>query len=311
MILLLFILSGPVGEYLGLDYHFFTYSQGFDSLHTLTSDSGDITITDTFSVLDTLTYQGHPAYLTRRVRISDLSPRADTTLSWEIGDSLFTYTVLGETVQVKSYVIPFTVGSRWDLGLVGDTLIGDFDNDGIDDTLIVEQSSALVSDSLPISVPLGTFYAFQLDLTIFLRGWQSYISDSCRLWIRDLQHLVPYLGVIRDSTVIIDTVRLFNIWVWAATMILYTEAVDTGYIGIREAETSQLPLLYPILGGVRIHGSGSWMVEVYDVAGRCCEERKVRIDQSGEFRPPLPSGIYFARIRGKKGIRSIKFLVLK
>ncbi|HIE05844.1 MAG TPA: T9SS type A sorting domain-containing protein [bacterium (Candidatus Stahlbacteria)] len=308
---ILLLITGPVGDYLGLDYQFFIYAEGFDSLYTITGDSGDVSIFDTSTVIDTLTYQGHPAYKTLHVRISDLFGGYDTTLAWEVGDSLFSYMAIGETVMIKNYVIPFFVGSNWQFGIVGDTLIGDFDDDGIDDTLYVQIAEGLVTDSLNVTVPLGSFDAFEVQLTVYCTGWQSSVGDSCRLWLRPRQLITPYLGLIKDSILIEDTIRIYNNWVWAMTGIMYSEAVDTGYIGIAEAPQPSFQSVRPIRNGVEISGDGEYEMWIYDIIGRQCLMKTLTIQGSGQFRPELPAGIYFARIRHKGQLITTKFVIVK
>ena len=310
-VLILMIIAGPVGDYVGLDYHFFVHSQGFDSMYTLIGDSGDVNIIDTNLVLDTFQYQNHPAYLTWHHRISNVFPAQDSILSYEIGDSLFTHIAIGDTILVKGYVIPFSVGNSWQLDIVGDTLIGDIDNDGIDDTLLVIIAEAMVTDSLQVSVPLGTFDAFKLRMTMFLRGWQSSIGDSCRIWINEDQYLTPYLGVIKDTVIIEDTIKLYNNWIWAMTAIIYSEAADTGYIGIAEGEPNRFESIQTVLGEIRINGTGDYTIDIFDAIGRCCLKKHLQVDKTFEFRPGLPSGVYFARVRKGDETKIVKVLILR
>lgn len=309
--LIVALIAGPVGDYLGLDYQFFIYSQGFDSMYTIVGDSGDASIYDTSTVVDTLTYQGHPAYKTTHVRVSQLFPADDSTLAWEIGDSLFTYIAISETVQIKGYVTPFSIGLNWQLGIVGDTLIGDFDGDGIDDTLYVQIAEGRVIDSLSVTVPLGTFDAFEVQLTIYCKGWQSLINDSCRLWFKDRQFLAPYLGQVKDSILIEDTIRMYNNWIWGMTAIMYSEAVDTGYIAVAEQPRQSFSTILPIANGIEITGTGEYEIGIYDIIGRQCLTKILLIDGSYQFKPALTSGIYFARVKHKGSLGTTKFVIMK
>lgn len=309
MIFLIFALvTGPVGDYLGYDYDFSLIYQGFDSLYSIIGDEGDTIIYDTITVIDTLTYGGYAAYLNRHIRISDLWMRSDTLFSWENEDTLFTY-ISRDTVFQRTYITPFYTGLQWDLGITGETLIIDIDNDNIEDTLIVQSGVSEVLDSVVTTVPLGTFGTFNISSTMNLCGWQSLLGDSCRIWIRDWQWLSPNTGVVRDSIVIIDTVRQY-VWFELLRYIMYSEAIDSGYAGITEARTVTKGPVQSILNGIRISESGHYFIDIYDVTGRWITDYNIYIDSEYKLRPVLTPGVYFARVMHESGQISIKFLII-
>ncbi len=311
MILIIALIAGPVGDYLGYDYQLSFVSQGYDSLYSPSGDEGDNTIFDTVTIIDTLTHLGHPAYLTHHIRISDLFYRYDTSLSWEIGDTLFGYISILDTIFAKLYVTPFYVGRQWDLGATGDTLTMDIDGDGIDDTLVVQNGESEVIDSLWITVPLGTFDAFKILTTMYLTGWQSLFDGPCRVWTREHQWLSAYHGVIRDSAIIIDSVKFFGLWIEAARMITYSEATDSGSIAIAWQQEKVFGSILPIVNGIRISGSGNYQIEVYDVLGRLRIRYDMQIDGTKKLRPELEAGAYFVRVKKGSQIGTFKFVIIR
>lgn len=309
MILLIFaLINGPVGDYIGYDFDFSIAYQGYDSLYSLIGNNGDSTIYDTVMVIDTLTYNGYPAYFNRHVRISDLWSRNDTIFSWEVEDTLFTY-ITRDTVSQKTYITPFYTGLQWDLDIAGETLIIDIDNDSIYDTLIVQSGVAQVIDSSMTTVPLGAFGAFEISSSINVTGWQSYFDDSCRIWIRNWQWLCPYIGVVKDSTVIIDTVHQV-IWLELGRFIFYSEAVDSGYTAINELTNHDENKIQPVLNGILISGSGSFIIDIYDICGRWIYNDNIYIKNKYRLKPDLIPGIYFARVINNNGMMTVKFVVI-
>jgi hypothetical protein len=310
MILLAFILiSGPVGDYLGYDFNHLIAYQGYDSLYFIIGSNGDSTIYDTVTVIDTLSYGPNPAYLSRHMRVSDLVARQDTLFSWEAGDTLFTV-MTRDTVVQKSYITPFYTGLQWDLDLAGETLIIDIDMDSIYDTLVVQTSTAEVVDSVVLTVPLGTFDAFKITSTINVSGWQSYINDSCRIWIRDNQWLCPYAGVIKDSIVLIDTAHQY-VWLELLRLIMYSEAVDSGHTGITEMRSLSQDPIQAMLNGIIVTGQGSYRVDIYDLSGRWIKTYDIYCDEQYVLRPVLSPGIYFASIKNERRISKTKFIIIK
>lgn len=309
MLLVFVLIAGPVGDYLGYDYDFSISFQGYDSLYSILGDDGDTTIFDTVTVIDTVTYGGYPAYINRHVRVSDILSRNDTLFSWEVSDTLFTY-ITRDSVFQKTYVIPFYTGLQWDLEITGETLILDIDNDDIDDTLIVQSGLGEVIDSVMITVPLGTFDAFNVLSTIHLTGWQSLIDDSCRIWIRDWQWLSPNTGVVQDSIVMIDTVKQF-VWFELSRLIMYSEAVDSGYTGIFEWQRNTASAVKPIANGIVITGNGNHLIAIYDISGRWITEYDIYVDGKYRLMPDLVSGVYFAWLRNNSYVLSTKFVIVR
>ncbi|MGB3480351.1 MAG: T9SS type A sorting domain-containing protein [bacterium] len=308
ILLTLTLIAGPVGNYIGYDYDYSIAYQGYDTLYSIIGNDGDTTIYDTVTIIDTLTYGGYPAYLNRHIRVSDLWSRNDTLFSWEVGDTLFTY-ITRDTVSQRTYVTPFHTGSQWDLDIAGETLIIDIDMDSIYDTLIVQSGVAEVIDSITTTVPLGTFDAFKISSTMNLTGWQSYFNDSCRIWIKAWQWLSPYTGIVRDSTVIIDTVHQV-IWFELARLIFYSEAVDSGYTGIEELHNSPTTIMLPVINGIVISGTGYHLIDIYDVTGRHVSSYDIYCDGEYRLKPKLVSGVYFAQVTKNEEQISVKFVVI-
>jgi hypothetical protein len=307
------LIAGPVGDYLGYNYQFYIASQGYDSIYTIMGDEGDTMIVDTSTIIDTFTYNGNPAYMGRHVRISTLFNQHDTTLSWEIGDTLFGYLMIeGDTLITKAYVTPFYVGLVWDLGVTGETLITDIDGDNIDDTLVVQTGDGEIVDSLSLNVPLGTFDTYEVLLTVYMTGWQSLINDQCRLWMWNHHWLSPYIGVVQDSTVIIDSIFQY-IWLEALRGHMYSEAVDTGYVAVREHASGSVSdnVITPVMNGIMLQGSDHYTVDVYDITGYKIARYAVTISGKYTLIPNLPSGVYFARVRGHQNIATTKFIILR
>lgn len=313
MILIITLIAGPVGDYLGYDYQFFIASRGYDSLYSIMGDYGDDTIFDTVTVIDTLTYLGYPAYSIHHIRVSDVFALNDTTLCWETGDTLFGYiSILDmDTLLAKLYVTPLYLSLQWDLEITGETLIIDIDFDGIDDTLIVQSGDSRVTDSLLVTVPLGSFGAFEVLTTMYLNGWQSYVNDSCRIWVRDYQWLTPYFGVVRDSISFVDSVIFVGSWMEVATGIMYSEAVDSGYVGIAEQQEKVFGSILPIPNGIRISANGNYQIKIYDVLGRLLLRYDMKIDGVKKLKPNLEAGIYFAQIKKENNIATTKFVVIR
>jgi hypothetical protein len=313
MILIFALIAGPVGDYLGYNYEFFVTSEGYDSLYSIMGDYGDDTIFDTVTTIDTFTYNSYPAYLNHHVRISSLFSRNDTTQSWEVGDTLFGYLNIEEdTVLAKIYVTPFYVGLWWNLEITGETLIVDIDGDDIDDTLVVQSGEGEILDSLSITVPLGTFEVFKVMHTIYMTGWQSYIEGDCRIWIWDCQWLSTNFGIVKDSIVFIDSVSLF-IWIEAARGYMYSEAIDTGYVAISEHRQSKNieRSILPVLNGIIIIGSDDYNIDVYNISGRMVAHYALIIHGKRILKPALPSGVYFARVKGDSRTETIKFVIVR
>ena len=308
ILIALALIAGPVGDYIGYDFDFSIAYQGYDSLYSIIGNDGDSVIYDTITVIDTLTYSGYPAYINRHVRISDIWSRNDTVFSWEVEDTLFTY-ITRDTVSQKTYVTPFYPGLQWDLNITGETLIVDIDNDSIYDTLIVQSGNAQVTDTCTITVPLGTFDVFEILSTINVNGWQSYFNDSCRIWIRSWQWLCPYLGVVKDSTTIIDTVHQV-IWLELGRFVFYSEALDSGYTAITEHKNCEERKIQPVLNGIVISGTGYYLVDIYDIAGRWIYDDNIHIKNRYRLTPDLAPGIYFARVKNNKELISVKFVVI-
>jgi hypothetical protein len=311
--LIITLLAGPVGDYLGYDYQFYIASEGYDSLFTIMGDDGDSMVVDTAATIDTFTYNGHPAYLNHRVRISTINALNDTALCWEIGDTLFGYMIIaGDTLVTKTYVTPFYTGLVWDLQVVGETLIVDIDGDGIDDTLVVQSGEGEVCDSLSLTVPLGTFDVFNVVLAIHIEGWQSIINGQCRLWLWDHQWLSPGFGVVQDSVVIIDSVMMY-VWLEAARVCMYSEAVDTGYVAVAEHRQSAIgaQAVLPVVNGILLVGYGDYDIDVYDVSGKMVTQYKVIVNGNRRLKPELPCGVYFARVQGAERADTVKFIVIR
>ncbi|MEO0129023.1 MAG: T9SS type A sorting domain-containing protein [candidate division WOR-3 bacterium] len=298
-ILIIVLFAGPVGNYLGYTYQFYLGFNGKDSLYTILGDpTMDPTVYDTIIVIDTFRYNNYPAYSLRRVRYSDVLPLNSTTMSYEKGDSMFGSTILGD-IQAKLYVIPFVVNNQWDPGVTGETLIVDIDNDDILDTLVIQSASITVVSQEVVSVPLGTFNTYKLRSVLYLRGKQSYGGGlPCRIWARDYQWMCPYVGMVKDSIHIIDSV-LFFFWLKGAEVFASSKANGYGWIAIAEKKKSDLRGIFPTMNGVVISGSGHYTIEIYDALGRLYNQWRIKLDD-GEVKRlklELNSGIYFARIK--------------
>jgi hypothetical protein len=312
LILIFMVVSGPVGDYLGYQNNAFIANTGYDSLFTIVATDGDSTIADTISVIDTLHLGPYPAYRTRHIRLSDVASRHDTTLSWEIGDTLFT-PFTGDSSFMRLYVTPFTTGQQWDLGITGDTLIADIDFDGIDDTLIVQSSEGMVIDSTTVTVPVGTFETFEILLTVNLAGWQSYIDDSCHVWTHAHQWISPYFGPVRDSTILIDTVFQY-IWFEAMRLITFSEAVDSGYTHVAE-QSDEMVLntkkSYAAINTITLKSNGVHHIELYDVTGTLVDECQLYVEGNQVYKPPVSAGVYFAYIENNGTHLIVKCVVVR
>jgi hypothetical protein len=312
MVLLMFaLIAGPVGDYLGFQYDGFITGSGYDSMFTVGGDSGDSTVTDSSIVLDTLTHNGYPAYLNRHVRISDILDVDDITIAWEIGDSMFSYFSQADTTPMKIGVIPFSVGAQWDMGIAGETLCFDIDGDHIIDTLAIQSAEAEVLGYTPLTVPLGTFYAYGVLYDAYMTGWQSILGDSCRIHVDQYHWFVPYLNRIKDSTVVIDSMFQY-IWFEGARIVQYTEATDTGYTGITElSENTTVQSAIPIPNGIMLFGDRRCTIEIFDVSGRIRMTYDCNINGTYRLTPSLQSGIYFARIRSNRKDETVKFIFVE
>jgi hypothetical protein len=306
--LMLALIAGPVGDYIGYNYDYSIAYQGYDTLYSLLGNNGDTTIYDTTTTIDTLHYGGYPAYLNRHIRVSDLWSRNDTLFSWEVGDTLFTY-ITRDTVSQRTYVTPFYTGLQWDLDITGETLIIDIDIDSIYDTLIVQSGIAEVTDSAMTTVPLGTFDVFKISLIIHVTGWQSFINDSCRIWLRDWQWLSPYIGIVKDSTVVIDTIHQV-IWLELARFVFYSEAVDSGHTAVAEHQNYQQNSIRPVLNGILISEPGYHLIDIFDVSGRLVTSYDIFCDGRYLIKPKILSGVYFARLQNTYGISATKFVII-
>jgi hypothetical protein len=308
ILLVLTLIAGPVGDYIGYDYDYSIAYQGYDTLYSIFGDDGDTTVYDTVTTIDTLNYGGNPAYFNRHIRVSDLWSRNDTLFSWEVGDTLFTY-ITRDTISQKTYVTPFYTGLQWDLDIAGETLIIDIDNDSIHDTLVVQSGIAEVTDSVMITVPLGTFDVFEISSTMNVIGWQSLFDDSCRIWIRDWQWLAPYIGIVKDSTVVIDTVHQV-IWFELGRFIFYSEAVDSGYTAVAEFHDDPERAIQPILNGIVIYGNGYHLIDIYDTSGRWVISYEIFCDGKYKLNPRILPGVYFARLHTARGLSTTKFVII-
>ena len=308
MLLIFTLIAGPVGDYIGYDFDFSIAYQGYDSLYSIIGDDGDSTIYDTVTIIDTLIYGGYPAYINRHVRLSGIWVRNDTVFSWEVGDTLFTY-ITRDTVSQKTYVTPFYPGLQWDLDVAGETLIIDIDNDSIYDTLIVQSGSAQVIDTCTTTVPLGTFDVFEISSTINVHGWQSFINDSCRIWIRSWQWLCPYFGIVKDSTAIIDSIPQY-VWLELGRFVFYSEAVDSGFTAVCESNNYDDSKIQPILNGIVISGTGYFIVDIYDTAGRRVLSYDIYCQRKYKLKPDLLPGVYFARFTCGGLTSTTKFVII-
>ncbi len=212
---------------------------------------------------------------------------------YEVGNTLRRLMVMGRrrssTVKanVREFVTPFSVGSKWTLGIAGNTYVADVDGDTnwtVLDTFVVTKDSAYVVSMGTISVPAGTFdsvYTIRLRLegrvwssVVYSRTGSSSAAWSDTFYIERYVYLRPRVGYVKDSVFQYGKWRFLfiNIRVYLWETSLYSMGhrdeilISKGYVDLSE------------------------FGRIYDIKGKKVAEGKGKIY--------LNRGVYFVQMRG-------------
>ncbi len=110
---------------------------------------------------------------------------------------------------ILAYRTPLSVGDSWKLGIEG-SYYGDYDSDGQEDTVNITHDSAFVVSQGNYSVPAGNFNAFRIHRRARIEHRLSSAPQPVIEWFNSFEEFVPQLGMIYDSTVVVDSVGSFE-----------------------------------------------------------------------------------------------------
>ncbi len=251
---------------------------------------------ETLLVNQRFTYMGYNAKGIERRVYYDATPSpifVDTF--YEVGNTLRRLMVMGRTrsstvkANVREFVTPFSVGSKWTLGIAGKTYVADVDGDTnwtTLDTFVVTKDSVYVLSMGTVSVPAGTFDSvYTIRIRIEGRAWSSIVysrtGSSSAAWsdtfyIDRYVYLRPRVGYIKDSVFQYGKWRFLfiNIRVYFWETSLYSMGnrdeilISKGYVDLSE------------------------FGRIYDIKGKKVAEGKGKIY--------LKKGVYFVQIGGRK-----------
>ncbi len=251
---------------------------------------------ETLLVNQRFTYMGYNAKGIERRVYYDATPSpiyVDTF--YEVGNTIRRLMVMGRTrssavkANVREFVTPFSVGSKWTLGIAGNTYVADVDGDTnwtVLDTFVVTKDSVYVLSMGTVSVPAGTFDSvYTIRIRIEGRVWSSIVysrtGNSSAAWsdtfyIERYIYLRPRVGYIKDSVFQYGKWRFLfiNIRVYFWETSLYSMGhrdeilISKGYVDLFE------------------------FGRIYDVKGKKVAEGKGKIY--------LKKGVYFVQIGGRK-----------
>jgi len=258
------LLAGPAGDYVGLTtvkkwiYEELVADSSFGYPNwTVTRDTIPY---DSVSVSDFFTLDGKTAYERYYFkRHSDGSTEELRDTLYENGSDVWLKIPLFTIdTAALAYKTPLSVGNSWEMGIGGE-YVGDYDSDGTNDTVTVSHDSSYVVSRGNYTVPAGTFDAFEIHR---LGRVEVSLSSGTNMieWVYSFERFVPRLGIIYDSTVIVDSVSGFETH-WKFDVIRLQ-----AYTGISERECQTEPYIKGIItksSTLKVNGlRGSYLYSV-------------------------------------------------
>ncbi|GEM_PF-6737555 len=214
LVLALPLSAGAVGDYTGLTtvekwiYEEVTKDSSFNYPQwTVTYDSVPY---DSVAISSFFTLDGKEAYERYSYKYhADGSTTETKDTLYETGNEMWLkfwiYTV---DTAFRAYLTPLNVGDFWAME-IGGMYTGDYDNDGTEDTIIVSHDTTYVLSYGSFTVPAGTYDAFELYRVGRVELRMSSQPPTIE-WAFDHERFVPEVGIIYDSTVVVDSVGGFE-----------------------------------------------------------------------------------------------------
>ncbi len=323
-LLLLVMISGPVGSYLGywVGKTEVTSHTRRDSIHYYLPTPADsvktINFIDTTTVIAETIVNGDPAWILSSVVNGDTS-FTSTDTAYEAGDSLlYGRWQLGDSIRTAAiYRVPFVIGNWWRTGLAGNYIV-DINGDSIVDTLKIWADTVRVLDTTTVTVPAGIYRGVYLirstmrqSLAMTYQGIPMRESTTVRAW----EWYKDSVWRVKDSTSVTGTayarlvvwVRLADFVITEVGQLLGSPTAVNELAPASSRCTDAEPLASSIFTDILLlrPSPNCFPAElrVFDTQGRLRVRRRLASGEQRLAMTELPAGAYILELDGDKGRR--------